>query len=347
MSLGQWLVGLFVVAVPSLAFAEEDDDEFELDEPPETLDGAEEAGDLLEGDEGEKTATAGQDDALIYREQQEKVAGLGADEELIAWEQYLETYPESVFLDRIKKRMEALQDELYAERIDAEGGELDAQKREIRFSQGLMLENLNPRTRVQFGFEWGIPDYMNLFVDYEHQLQRNLSFHGGIRRYYTGFRVGGGARWAFIKSTRTQSIVSLLGDVQLNTVPAFPVLRPQIAAGKKFAKVVDAQLQFGAEIETRSDAGIRGIGGANVTWRAADTVAVFGETTLYMQSLASDKGSLFFRFNTINFGLKFYPQPKGAKPGALEMNLGASAPYTSNYWMYHFGSITAQGNYYL
>ena len=74
---------------------------------------------------------------------------------------------------------------------------------------------------------------------------------------------------------------------------------------------------------------------------------MFAETTLYMQNISSDKGPLSFRFNTVNFGLKFYPRPKGIRPGALEVNLGASAPYSSSYWMYHFGSITGQGNYYL
>lgn len=327
---------------------EVEDDEAELDQV--TPSGETGADDLLGGEiRPDQIGGPGQDNASIYREYQEEVSDYVPDEEMLAWERYLDKFPNSLFKDRIEKRMEELSEILYQQRIDRGGEErLDADAREIPFSQGLQIENLNPRTRIQAGFEWGIPDYINLIGDYEHQLMRTLSVHGGVRHRYTGWRLGAGARWAFVKASRTQTIVALIGDVELNTLPAYPVLRPQIGAGKKFGPL-DAQIQAGIELDTRADAAIREIGGLNLTYRAAENVAIFGETTAYMQQLnvstATTNLKAFFRFNTANFGLKFYPAPKNMK-GVMEMNLGASLPYTQEFWMFHFGSIMAQMNYY-
>ena len=203
--------------------------------------------------------------------------------------------------------------------------------------------------RIQAGFEYGLPGFLNLFADYEQQLRRNLSVHGGVRGRYTGFRLEAGARYALIKSTRTQTVVTALGDIALNTDPAYPVFRPQLAAGHRFGKL-DAQIQAGTELDTRKGAGVRYIGGVNFTYKPSDRVAVFAESQMYMQNvtaqLSSGKDNQFFRFNTVNFGLKFYPKI-GSRPNAAEVNVGASAPYTTNYWAYHFGSIMVQGNYYL
>ncbi len=49
----------------------------------------------------------------------------------------------------------------------------------------------------------------------------------------------------------------------------------------------------------------------------------------------------------VSFGMKFYPGFKGIKPRSLEINVGANIPYTSSYWMFHFGAVSAQVSYYL
>ncbi|HEY5633121.1 MAG TPA: hypothetical protein VIT02_05130, partial [Burkholderiaceae bacterium] len=84
-------------------------------------------------------------------------------------------------LEEIALMIEARTKEL-AERLDrleqmARGqlelqSQIDAMRQELDFAHPMQLENINPRTRLQVGFEWGIPDYMNLIGDYEHQFVR-------------------------------------------------------------------------------------------------------------------------------------------------------------------------------
>ncbi len=327
----------------------EPEDDTELD----ALDGKDEGDDdLLDGESADKIGGPGQDNATIYRTFQEKVEDEAPDEELLRWDQYLARYPNSLFKDRIEKRQEELEQLMYADRIDVGGGErLDADKKEITFSQGLQLENMNPRSRIMAGFEWGIPDYINLMIDYEHAFQRNLSVHFGVRNRYTGWRLETGARYALIKSVRTQTIVTGMLDLHLNTNPAYPVIRPMVAAGKRFGNKLDAQLQFGSELDTRGQAGVRFVGGANLTFRANDTVGIFAESTAYLQSLNDKVGAqdwkATYAFNGFNFGIKFYPQVGKLDKGDVEGNVGASIPYYTDNWMFHYGSIMGQGSLYL
>ena len=300
--------------------------------------------DLLNGEDTTAHQGTGQDTEQIYRDEVEQLKDFAPDEELAEWEAYLEKYPDSLFKERIKKRQEELEDAMYVRHGGDDGK--DAQDDEIDLAVPLQLDNINPRRMMQAGFEWGLPDYINIFVDYDHPFRRDLSAHFGVRHRYTGWRLETGVKYAFIKSTRTQTIGALLFDLHLNTLPAYPVLRPQLAIGHKFGTILDAQAQAGVEIDTRGRAGVRPIGGVNLTFNASETVKIFVESAVYMQSLSSPKGSLFYRFNTVNFGMKFLPSGKGIEPGQIEVNLGASAPYTSNYWSFHYGSIMGQVNYY-
>ncbi len=328
----------------------ESDDEIELEDDEKELDGVKEdpkaKEDLLGGDE---TPIDSDDTASIYREYAKSVEGQEPDEELQAWEAYLAKYPKSAFRERIEKRIAELEDAMYAKKIEDPTDEpkIDADKREIRLSQPLLLDNINPRRKIQAGFEWGLPQYVNLFADYEHAFRRDLSVHAGIRRRYTGFRAEVGVKYAFIKSSRLNTVVSVLGDFHVNTVPAYPVFRPQLGVGKKFGKYVDVQAQGGVEIDTRKHAGVRGIGGINVAVRPTSVIAFFVESTLYMQQLKSDKGTIPYRYNAMAFGMKLFPKFKAVKPNSLELNIGATLPYTNSYWMYHYGSFTGQVNYYL
>ncbi len=288
-----------------------------------------------------------QDSAAIYKKQQDDVKNLDADEELMAWEEYLVRYPGSVFRDRIEKRMELLGDDIDVERIDTgreeEGGEKAGDQAELRFSQGLLIENINPRHRLQLAFEWGLPNYMNLQVDYERPISREFSVHGGVRRRYSGWSVEGGARYAIVKSSRTQTLVTASADLRVNTDPVFIGFRPMIAAGKRFTvadRALDVQAQVGPDLDLRRAAGFPLFAGANATFYANDTVALFLETSLNQKWVADYP----FRFNVVSFGIKFFP---GEVKGKWEANLGASAPAVTNYWAHHFGAVMGQANLYL
>lgn len=333
-------------------------DEDEKDEGLEEFRDEGDGPDLL-GEEGRAPVSG--DTEQIYRATQAKLSKLGPDEEVAGWEAYLAQYPNSVFRPRIESRMEELMDQLYEGGIQRPGSEtpVDALKAEIDFAQPLQLENINPRTRVQVGFEWGLPSYMNLVADYEHAFLRNLSAHAGVRRRYQGWNLEIGPRWALVKSTRTQTLVTLFADLHFNTLPAYPGLRPQLAAGKRFGKL-DAQIQGGVDLELRTFLGAgdtkttnlqtRFIGGANLYYAASDRVGLFAETYLNMKPVGEDGafGGALYRFNVVTFGMKFYPANKGdAAEKDLEVNFGATVPYMQQYWQYHYGSIMGQANYYL
>ena len=328
---------------------DESDDELDFLKEEDELDDLqfddEDEGDLLDETIDEDTIDIeGQDTATIYRAYQEDAAELAPDEEILAWERYLGKYPESLFRSRIEKRSEELLELLYEEGLDRTlPGRLDADKRQLRLAPPLQLETINPRTALQAGFEWGLPDYMNLLVDYEHAFRRDFSFHAGIRKRYTGWSVEPGVRWAIIKSSRTKSLLAVVGDLHMNLAPFYVGFRPQLGFGQKIGPV-DLQLQVGTEIEPRSVVAIRLLGGANVTYHATDKVGAFLETNLHMKNLAWEGGP--FRFNVLSFGMTFEPLPAASNTDLLVM-VGASVPYTSNYWMYHYGSIMAKMTLYL
>ena len=333
----------------------EEGDPIEFDEPEDDLDFSDPAPgeepdplanpDLL-GDDPDPAQPLGTDSAELYRATLDKVRGMDPDEEMQIWDAYLRQHPTTSFRPQIEKRVSELEDALYdLNRIrtpDPEPG--DADEQQLAFSQGVLLENINPRQRVMVLIEYGLPDYAGFGVDYEHPFSRSVSVHGGLRRRFTGANVEAGARWALVKSARTHTFVTLIGDVRFNLAPAFVAFRPQIAAGKRFGKL-DLQAQAGVDIAPRANLDFRMIGGINATYRASDAVALFAETSVFMSSLSGDFG--LYRFNMFTFGMKFFPRQKAKKPENTEINLGAAVPYTSAYWQYHFGSLTGQGVFYL
>ena len=98
-----------------------------------------------------------------------------------------------------------------------------------------MLENIDPRKKLRFAFEMGLPNYINLLVDYEHPLQRDLSVHGGLRNRYAGFSIEGGAKYSLVKSVRTQSLVTVLGDIRVNTIPFLLACAPRLQRARFFS----------------------------------------------------------------------------------------------------------------
>ncbi|HHO54541.1 MAG TPA: hypothetical protein ENK18_27630 [Deltaproteobacteria bacterium] len=358
-----------------LTFEDEEDEETPAPEPapePEPqaeddealddfVDPEDDGIDLLGGEE--QAVLTGGDTEQLYRSTAARLAALDPDEEMAEWEAYLAQYPQSVFRARIETRMEALMDQLYENNTGGGTGPsapTDAMRQEIDFAQAMQLENINPRTRLQAGFEWGIPNYFNLILDYEHQLVRTLSIHGGVRRRYSGTSLELGPRWALVKSTRTQTLVTLIGDVHLNASPSYPAFRPQLAIGSRIGKA-DVQIQGGPDLGFRSFADpVTGakqstlqtniVGGANVYYAASERVGLFAETAVYMRPSAANgafDGGIF-SFNVITMGMKFYPT-RATDPDSkdIEANLGATVPYNQQWWQYHYGSIMGQFNYYL
>ena len=282
----------------------------------------------------------GQDTARIYRDFMRDMEDLGPDEEIIQWETYLETYPNSLFKDRIQSRIDEITEGQYDERVPgSEGfGTLDAGKREILLSAPLHLEPIDPRTRLRAAFEWGYPEWVNLIVDYERQLQRPWSVHGGVQRRYTGWSIEAGTRYALVKSARTNTLLTGILDVRGNTNPFYPTVRPQIGFGQRFllsGRPLDLQLVGGSDLELRSPFSIRWLLGANLTYAPSDRVAFFLESSVDAKEILWDEGESFFRFPVATFGITFALDQVAKKYATV----AANAPFASYYWGYHFGGV--------
>jgi len=322
------------------------DDEEELDAIDDSGEGSDEdlLGETVDEDDIDQE---GQDNSKVYREAVEDYAELDPDEEMLAWERYMERYPNTLYKDRIERRLDDLEELLYRERkATDEDDRLDADKRDVPISQALLLQNINPRTRLVTGFEWGLPDYINLMLDYEHGITRELSVHGGIRNRFQTWNFEFGGRYALVKSSRTQTLLTGILDFRFALSPAYLAVRPQIAFGQRIGQV-DLQAQVGIDQELRSGSQIRIIGGANATVRIDDNVAVFVETNYNAKGFGDEEVAGLFTFPVGSFGLKLYPKIEGQKPGFLELNIGASVPYATRYYRWHEGSIMAQANVYL
>jgi hypothetical protein len=380
------LAGLLVMAQLGTASAMDDDFELDLDDesdeeerpvaPTEDPDGdaldsdpdddewlapeeAEEAGDEIQfdedfddpGDDGTvKPRGPGEDTAEIYRRALQEYERLSPDEEALAWERYLRKYPNSIFRSKVDKRLEDLNSELYEDAMfgDGSGRVEDASKRELHFAQPILLESIDPRTKLRAGFEWGYRDWVNLMVDYEYAIFRELSAHVGLRQRFTGYTLEFGPRYAIVKSSRLGLLVTAMGDVRANFNPGFPAFRPQLGVGKRFQvgdMHIDTNLQGGYDLVFYDGLSPRLTGGGNISLAASDNLRVYVESSTYMKGVGNeDIGS--FRFNQITFGMKFL-EKKSKSKDKYEAGFGASAPYSVNYWRYHYGAIAGDINLYM
>lgn len=300
----------------------------------------------------------GEDTARIYRQQLEAVEDLGPDEEALAWERYLKKYPNSVFRARIEKRLDELQSELFEEHVeDRYSHTEDAGRAEIQFAQPMNLESVDPRSRVRLGFDLGFPSYAGLNADLEWQLWREMSVHGGVRSRPTGENIEAGARYALVKSARTNLLVTAIGDFHVNIDPLQPGFRPMLAVGKRFAlsgegAALDAMAQAGTDLVlVKNNLGgtqlsVRETGGLHFTIIPTPVVRIWFEGNVYMKNLGDAELQRPFQFDTVAFGLKFVGR-KNPKEARYEVGIGADAPVAMNYWAYHFGALNADVNYYL
>ena len=86
-------------------------------------------------------------------------------------------------------------------------------------------------------------------------------------------------------------------------------------------------------------------GGIYAAYRVAPTISVFLESDFQIKNITRENGP--FTFDTVSFGMKFFPKFANKSSNPLEVNAGASIPMITNYWQYHFGSIMLQGNYFM
>jgi hypothetical protein len=282
----------------------------------------------------------GQDNVGVYRDFIDNIDDLGAEEELLSWESYLNDYPNTLFLDRIERRMDELTEEIYGQRIDDPSSSYkDAKDREIGIARPLVLENIDPRTHAHVAVEMGFPSYLAGTVDLEWALAREMSVHAGVRRRFTGPNIEVGAKYAFIKSSRLDLIATGMLDFRYNTSPGYPGLRPQLAVGKIFdvGGGLHVVAQGGVDLEFRDGPfSMRYIGGAHIRYQANEVVSVFAEGSLTYKASGMPDPYPNFQFHVLTFGLKFEP---GKRP--IEVGLAANVPVAYQYWGYHFGAVQA------
>lgn len=294
----------------------------------------------------------GEDTAQIYRDAEKKYAEMDPDEEVQKWEAYLAKYPNSLFKDRIEKRMDDLSNQLYGERVegsDRGAKPMDAALRELNFALPERFASADPRTHLGAGFELGIPNWFGLRAEFEYQIQREWSAHAGIHRGLGGWEVAAGTRYAIIKSSRTGTILSGGLDLVLNTPAVFVGVQPTINFGQRINVLqgLDLQVEASPVLELRSPVSARYFFGFNGTLQANETVGVFLETSNNLKYLAADDVNPF-TYMVGTFGLKFTPvKGKGDnKDGRAVIDLSASIPYSYSYWDFYQGALQVGVNYY-
>lgn len=330
----------------------DEDVEINLDDDPDedAIDGrSTNTGDGLylgEEYETQQFREEGEDDADIYRKFKEELERLDPAEEAISWQEYLDEYPKSIFRPAIEQRIEELEGELYGERIesqfDRQGGDGNA---EIKLTQPVFLSNIDPRQKFHVGFEMGMPSTFNILLDYEHQIKRELSVHGGLRSSVSGTYFEPGVKYAFIKSARLQMLSTANFDLMLGDNVG---VRPTVGWGKRFSLkndvMLDAMAQVGSELIVSPSFDPRLQGGFQVAVAPSEAIRFFMETSVYMKDLNWDRGDAF-AFNTLTFGIKFFDSKK-PNNSAYEAGAVANVPYYYKYWRQHYGSITGDLNWY-
>lgn len=289
---------------------------------------------------------AGEDDANVYRAMQTQLLEADPEERLAAWEDYLKTYPNTAFLEQISDEIAQAEAELYQDGIRGEVVET-VYKRQLPFPEMALGENLNPATRIKLGFEFGLPDWINLIGDMEYALTPRFSGHVAMRKRLTGWALEAGPRVAILKLEDPGLIVSAVADVHLGVDPAMFGVRPGLAAGFHPIEMLWVQAQGSVEVE-----GISGTwapryrGGGQIHVRPADPVALYVEGNLESKYLGWISGD--FMFHTVVFGMRFYPMKSTEKrTDATDVLLGGSVPAMYAFWDTHKGAATAQISHHL
>ncbi len=332
--------------------SDEEEEEIDLNADPDDENIGNQQGDGLDlGEEYDdvKIRGDGEDDADIYRKFKSELERLGPAEEAISWQEYLEDYPNSIFRPVIEERIEKLEAELYDERIEFQSNKQDGDgTAEIKMVQPVALINIDPRQKFRAAFHMGLPGYFGTILDYEHQLNRELSVHGGLySRFYGGQSFNNfepGVKYAFIKSARLQMISTAQLDLVLGDDLA---VRPMVGFAKRFDlknnMKLDTMAQLGSQLVFSPTFDPHLIGGFQVAFSPSDTVSFFLENAIDMKDFSWEDGDAF-AFNSVIFGLKFFDnKPRNDK---YEAGMGAVMPYYYKYWRQHYGAVTGDVNLY-
>jgi len=323
------------VPVPSqdtdAGFDEDDDIDFFDDESGE---------DLL-GDDAPENRSEGSDTASDFRDTKAMLDSLSADERLQGWEDYLGRFPSSNFLEQISREIVAAESEMYGEGI---GSEITQRvgHRGVKLPEMVQTENLNPATRLRAGFEFGLPDWLNLMADFEYALMDNLSVHGGMRKRISGWSLDMGPRYALVKDDNLGLLVTVMADFHFNVDPGYYGVRPGAGAAYRVMDKLWLQAQGNVELEViEGYAASRYQASGAAHFRANDAVALYVEGAYNSKFLNWPGGN--FRFHTTTFGMRFYP---GAKRddwnGSSEVVLGGTVPVSYQFWDRHLGAATVQ-----
>jgi hypothetical protein len=170
-----------------------------------------------------------------------------------------------------------------------------------------------------------------------------------LRRDLAESQFSVGTRYAFLKSSRTQTIFSGGLDFNLNYPKVYPSLQPMLGIGQRFDVLLglDVQAQVGAVAEFSKPAAMRYLGGLSVELRGNETVAAFAETSNNVKYLSADEVEPF-TFMVGTFGLKFFPvKGKGDNlDGRMFVDLAASIPYSWHYWGFYQGAVKSDLSFY-
>jgi len=295
----------------------------------------------------------GQDTVETYRAQQRDLRGAAADEEIMAWEAYLEQYPNALYKERIQERIQTLLDEQYRraqlggslDPEDPSASAVDLKDQQVPLSSPLRLPNLNPRSRVLVGGMFGYPLHLEAWADFEYAFLRNLSVHGGLWGRYTGWGLEVGVRGSPVKSAKDNVVLTPALDLRLNFGPLLFAVRPQLGVGAQLAERVDLLANFGAEITAQRNASVALFGGLHLSVRVAQPVAVFIESEVYARRITRAEGA--FVFGNVGAGLRFFPKLKKRDDDPLEVVAAGFARSTSRYLEPFQGAAAVQLAYYL
>lgn len=327
---------------------DEEDEGFDLDEPDgddlEFTD--DEDGDLFEDESDPDSVGEGEDTAAQYRARLDELKDLSAEERLAGWEDYLQQFPNSAFREQIGREITQAESEMYGDGI-ATGTVEKVSKRQLLFPEATYGENLNPATRIKAGFDWGLPEWINLMADAELALSPQFSAHAGMRKRYQGWAFELGPRFALLKSESSGTLLTVAADAHLGVNPGLVGLRPTLGFGQRVGDKLYLQAQASPEwITAEGYWTFFGYANGAASYRVANAVAIFVEGSLAAQHFGWPGGTL--AFHTVGFGMRFYPGAKGvSSDDKTDVALGAAVPMYWNYWKFHEGAATVQTNFYL
>jgi hypothetical protein len=320
---------LLALAVPTAAFAQDDEEDEAVDD-------------------GDSQAT--------YDAFKAKVAGQDPLEEIDAWWGYLDQYPDSPYRLQIEGRIEALEEQSFdaamAEELEqVEEKQVDAKEAEIDvFEPALLHMSPNTRRRVKVTALWGVNDLINYDANFEWAFLRQLSVHGGFRHRGTGgsgvgLGLYGGAKGAIVKDVRTGIVMSgalniafTFNSLDRGKFELEPWWGIAWVASSKF------QLQTNLSMELRLGGGVR----HQVLWDVMAVVSPGKIVSIYFESRQKHSlrpiaglGTKYLAFFHAGAGAKIRPTDK------LELTVGVNVPYFWSTWKdYRYAGIHAGANFY-